>query len=52
MGRELGMPQTIINRQPFPGPGLAVRIIGEVTQERATLLQQADLRVQEEIAKL
>ena len=44
------MPQAIINRQPFPGPGLAVRIIGEVTAGRATLLQQADLRVQEEIA--
>ncbi|MCX6991580.1 MAG: glutamine-hydrolyzing GMP synthase [Kiritimatiellaeota bacterium] len=50
LGRELGMPAAIINRQPFPGPGLAVRIIGEVTQERVTLLQQADLRVQEEIA--
>ncbi|MFH1970551.1 MAG: glutamine-hydrolyzing GMP synthase [Verrucomicrobiota bacterium] len=50
LGRELGMPKAIINRQPFPGPGLAVRIIGEVTQARATLLQQADLRVQEEIA--
>ena len=50
LGRELGMPAAIINRQPFPGPGLAVRIIGEVTAERTTLLQQADLRVQEEIA--
>ena len=49
LGRELGMPEAIINRQPFPGPGLAVRIIGEVTQERTALLQQADLRVQEEI---
>ncbi|MFH1475912.1 MAG: glutamine-hydrolyzing GMP synthase [Verrucomicrobiota bacterium] len=49
LGRELGMPEAIINRQPFPGPGLAVRIIGEVTAERAILLQQADLRVQEEI---
>jgi len=50
LGRELGMPEDIVSRQPFPGPGLAVRIIGEVTQERVTLLQQADLRVQEEIA--
>lgn len=50
LGRKLGMPEAIINRQPFPGPGLAVRIIGEVTAERVTLLQQADLRVQEEIA--
>jgi len=52
LGRELGIPAHIINRQPFPGPGLAVRILGEVTAERVTLLQQADLRVQEEIAKL
>lgn len=50
LGRELGMPAAIINRQPFPGPGLAVRIIGEVTPARIALLQQADLRVQEEIA--
>ncbi len=50
LGRELGMPEHIINRQPFPGPGLAVRIIGSVTPERVALLQQADLRVQEEIA--
>ncbi|MFA5042469.1 MAG: glutamine-hydrolyzing GMP synthase [Kiritimatiellia bacterium] len=49
LGRALGMPEAIIDRQPFPGPGLAVRIIGEVTQERTALLQQADLRVQEEI---
>ncbi|MBI2442257.1 MAG: glutamine-hydrolyzing GMP synthase [Lentisphaerae bacterium] len=50
LGRELGLPEAIINRQPFPGPGLAVRIVGEVTQEWVALLQQADLRVQEEIA--
>jgi GMP synthase (glutamine-hydrolysing) len=50
LGRELGMPAAIINRQPFPGPGLAIRIVGEVTAKRTTLLQQADLRVQEEIA--
>lgn len=49
LGRELGMPEAIINRQPFPGPGMAVRIIGEVTSKRVNLLQQADLRVQEEI---
>ncbi len=41
-----------MDRQPFPGPGLAVRILGEVTAERVDLLQQADLRVQEEIRKL
>jgi len=52
LGRELGLPETIIERQPFPGPGLAVRIIGEVTAEAVGVLQQADLRVQEEVAKL
>jgi len=52
LGRELGMPDAIVSRQPFPGPGLAVRILGEVTAERVELLQQADLRVQEEIAGL
>ena len=52
LGRELGMSDTLVNRQPFPGPGLAVRIVGEVTAERVTLLQEADKRVQEEIGKL
>ncbi len=52
LGRELNMPDNIIDRQPFPGPGMAVRIVGDVTEERVELLQQADLRVQEEIGKL
>jgi GMP synthase (glutamine-hydrolysing) len=52
LGRELGLPDHIIHRQPFPGPGLAVRIIGEVTRERVALLQQADRRVQEEVGNL
>ncbi|MBN2302022.1 MAG: glutamine-hydrolyzing GMP synthase [Lentisphaerae bacterium] len=52
MGRELGIPDCIIDRQPFPGPGLAVRILGEVTRDRVLLLQQADMRLQEEIIKL
>ena len=52
LGRELGLPAESISRQPFPGPGLAVRILGEVTAERVSLLQRADLRVQEEIRKL
>ncbi|MCE9613003.1 MAG: glutamine-hydrolyzing GMP synthase [Lentisphaerae bacterium] len=52
LGRELGIPAAIIDRQPFPGPGMAVRILGEVTAERVAVLQQADLRVQEEMAKL
>jgi GMP synthase (glutamine-hydrolysing) len=42
IGRELGMPEEILQRQPFPGPGLAVRILGEVTPERIRLLQEAD----------
>lgn len=52
VGRELGIPERIINRQPFPGPGLAVRILGEVTAERTAILRSADVLVQEEIGKL
>jgi GMP synthase (glutamine-hydrolysing) len=51
VGRELGLPDSLVRRQPFPGPGLAVRILGEVTGENVAILQQADLRVQEEIRK-
>lgn len=50
VGSSLGLPDTIIRRQPFPGPGLAVRILGEVTPERVAVLQQADAIVREEIA--
>jgi GMP synthase (glutamine-hydrolysing) len=42
IGRDLAMPEEILGRQPFPGPGLAVRIVGEVTRERVALLQEAD----------
>jgi GMP synthase (glutamine-hydrolysing) len=42
IGRDLGMPEEILQRQPFPGPGLAVRILGEVTPERVALIQEAD----------
>jgi GMP synthase (glutamine-hydrolysing) len=49
LGRELGLPETFIGRHPFPGPGLAVRIPGEVTPERVRLLQQADRIFLEEI---
>jgi GMP synthase (glutamine-hydrolysing) len=49
IGRDLGMPEEILERQPFPGPGLAVRILGEVTAERVTLLQEADEIVVNEI---
>ncbi len=50
IGRDLGMPAEIIDRQPFPGPGLAVRILGEVTAERVAVLEEADAIVAEEIA--
>ncbi len=49
IGRELGVPEEILTRHPFPGPGLAVRIIGEVTEERVRLLQGADRILDEEL---
>ncbi|MGE4490413.1 MAG: glutamine-hydrolyzing GMP synthase [Kiritimatiellales bacterium] len=52
VGRELGLPSYVVDRQPFPGPGLAVRILGDITRERIELLQLADLRVREEIGKM
>lgn len=52
VGRVLGIDGALLDRQPFPGPGLGVRILGEVTPEKVALLQQADLRLQEELAKL
>ena len=51
IGRDLGMPADIIERQPFPGPGLAVRILGEVTAERVAMLQEADQIVVDEIKR-
>ncbi len=51
IGRDLGMPDDILQRQPFPGPGLAVRIVGEVTAERVELLQNADEIVVAEIKR-
>ena len=51
IGRDLGMPDEIIERQPFPGPGLAVRILGEVTAERVAILQEADQIVVDEIKR-
>ena len=49
VGAELGLPEEIVHRQPFPGPGLAVRIIGEVTPEAADTLRQADAIVRQEL---
>ncbi|MEV6069703.1 glutamine-hydrolyzing GMP synthase [Nocardia sp. NPDC052001] len=49
VGRELGLPEEIVARQPFPGPGLAIRIIGEVNQDRLDLLRQADAIAREEL---
>ncbi len=51
IGRQLGLPENIIQRQPFPGPGLAVRVIGDITKERLDLLREADKRVTDEIIK-
>ncbi|OPL15001.1 MAG: hypothetical protein AVO34_00350 [Firmicutes bacterium ML8_F2] len=51
VGAELGLPESILKRQPFPGPGLAVRIIGEITAEKLTLLQKADAIFREEVSK-
>jgi GMP synthase (glutamine-hydrolysing) len=50
LGTELGLPDEIVWRQPFPGPGLGVRIIGEVTPDKVAVLQEADAIVREEIA--
>ena len=49
LGTELGLPDEMVWRQPFPGPGLGVRIIGEVTPERVAVLQEADAIVREEL---
>lgn len=51
LGRELGLSSVLVNRQPFPGPGLAIRIIGEITDEKLEILQDADWIFREEIAK-
>jgi GMP synthase (glutamine-hydrolysing) len=51
VGEELGLPDGMVWRQPFPGPGLAIRIIGEVTEERLELVREADAVLQEEIRR-
>jgi len=50
-GLELGIPEYLVYRQPFPGPGLGVRIIGEVTEEKVKMVQDADAIFREEIAR-
>jgi GMP synthase (glutamine-hydrolysing) len=51
VGEELGMPERLVWRQPFPGPGLSIRIIGDVTKERLDILRAADSVLQEEIRR-
>lgn len=51
LGRQLDMPEEVVNRQPFPGPGLAIRIIGEITEERLDILRRADFIVRDVIQK-
>src|SRR6185295_6634061 len=51
IGRDLGMPEEVLQRQPFPGPGLAVRILGEVTPERLKILRECDDIVVTEVKK-
>jgi GMP synthase (glutamine-hydrolyzing), C-terminal domain or B subunit len=51
VGRELGLPETMVNRQPFPGPGLGVRCLGAITRDRLHALREADAILREEFAK-
>ena len=51
LGRELGLPEYLVSRQPFPGPGLAIRIIGDITKEKADTLRLADFIFREELAR-
>lgn len=51
VGRELGIPEEIVSRQPFPGPGLAIRILGEITEDKLALLRETDYILRDEVKK-
>ncbi|GHU32547.1 hypothetical protein FACS1894166_06100 [Bacilli bacterium] len=51
LGKTLGLPEHMVNRQPFPGPGIAVRIVGDITRDKIKLVQNSDAILQEEIAE-
>ncbi len=51
LGRELGLPEYLVTRQPFPGPGLAIRVIGDITREKLDTLREADFIFRDEVAK-
>ena len=51
LGRELDLPEYLVMRQPFPGPGLAIRVIGEITREKLDILREADFIFRDEVAK-
>ncbi|MCQ2557808.1 MAG: glutamine-hydrolyzing GMP synthase, partial [Oscillospiraceae bacterium] len=51
LGRELGLPEYLVTRQPFPGPGLGIRVIGDITKEKLDMLREADFIFRDEIAK-
>ena len=51
LGRELGLPEYLVSRQPFPGPGLGIRVIGEITKEKLDILREADFIFRDEIAR-
>lgn len=51
LGRELGLPEYLVSRQPFPGPGLAIRVIGDITKDKLDILREADWIFRDEVAK-